>query len=130
MNDQIPSDLRYTKDHEWARRDADGLVTVGITAFAVDALGDITVVTLPRLGTEVEAGKHFGDVDSVKTVSELFAPISGTVVGVNERLQDAPELVNTSCYGEGWMVTIRPADIGALDGLLSAEQYAEHLKNV
>ncbi|HEY8375757.1 MAG TPA: glycine cleavage system protein GcvH [Nannocystis sp.] len=129
MNDAIPSDLRYTKDHEWARREADGTITVGITAHAVDSLGDITVVTLPAVGTRVEAGKHFGDIDSVKAVSELYAPVTGEVVAVNDQLESAPELVNTGCYGDGWMIRIRPADPAELDGLLSAEQYGELLRS-
>lgn len=107
MNDAIPSDLRYTKDHEWARREADGTITVGITAHAVDSLGDITVVTLPAVGTRVEAGKHFGDIDSVKAVSELYAPVTGEVVEVNQAAVDTPETVNSDPYGAGWLVRVR-----------------------
>ncbi len=119
----IPSNLRYTKDHEWARVEADGTIVVGITTHAVDALGDITMVTLPAVGTAVTAGGRFGDVDSVKAVSELFSPIDGEVVGLNEELSDAPERLNSDPYGAGWMIRIRPRDPAALDGLMTAEAY-------
>ncbi|MCY1053453.1 MULTISPECIES: glycine cleavage system protein GcvH [Nannocystis] len=125
----IPRNLRYTKDHEWARLEADGTVVVGITAHAVDNLGDVTVVGLPTVGARFSAGDSFGTVDSVKAVSELYAPLDGEVVAINERLNDTPELVNTSCYGDGWMIQIRPADPRALDGLLDADQYEAHLKS-
>jgi glycine cleavage system H protein len=118
-----PDQLRYTKDHEWARVESDGTVTVGITTHAVDQLGDITLVTLPAVGTPVEIGKRFGDIDSVKAVSELFAPISGEIVAVNDALKDSPELVNTNPYGDGWMVRIRPAHPAELDGLLTSADY-------
>lgn len=129
MSATYPTDLRYTKDHEWARIDADGDVVVGITAHAVDSLGDITLVTLPGVGERVEAHKRFGDIDSVKAVSELFSPIAGEIVEVNARLADAPELVNQNPYADGWMVKIRPADRAELDALLTSEQYAELLRN-
>ena len=125
MQEQFPSDLRYTKDHEWARLEADGTITVGITTHAVDALGDITLVTLPAVGERTEAHKRFGDIDSVKAGSERFAPVSGEVVEIHARLADAPELVNQEPYGGGWMVKIRVADRAELDALLSVEQYAE-----
>ena len=118
-----PDHLRYTKDHEWARVESDGAVTVGITTHAVDALGDITMVTLPAAGTAVEAGKRFGDIDSVKAVSELFAPLTGEIVAINDGLGDAPERVNADPYGDGWMVRIRPANPAELGGLLTAEAY-------
>lgn len=127
MQDQFPSDLRYTKDHEWARLEADGTITVGITTHAVDALGDITLVTLPEAGTRVDAHARFGDIDSVKAVSELFAPVSGEVVEVNRALADAPEAVNQAPYAGGWMIRLRPADPADLDSLLTAEQYAAHV---
>lgn len=124
MTPTRPSDnLRYTKDHEWARVESDGTVTVGITTHAVDALGDITLVTLPAVGTAVESGKHFGDIDSVKAVSDLFAPITGEIVAVNEHLANVPETVNSDPYGQGWMVRIRPSDPAQLGGLLTAEAY-------
>ncbi len=119
----IPSNLRYTKDHEWARVEADGTIAVGITTHAVDALGDITMVTLPAVGTTVTAGERFGDVDSVKAVSELFSPIDGEVVALNAELSDAPEHLNSDPYGAGWMIRIRPRDPAALDGLMTAEAY-------
>ena len=123
----IPSNLRYTTDHEWARIEADGTITVGITTHAVDQLGDITLVTLPGVGSKVTAGERFGDIDSVKAVSELFAPISGEVTAVNEHLADSPEAVNADPYGVGWMLRLRPSDSDALAGLLSAEQYIRHV---
>lgn len=123
----IPSNLRYTKDHEWARAEDDGTITVGITTHAVDQLGDITLVTLPSVGSNVNAGDRFGDVDSVKAVSELFAPLSGEIVAVNEQLGDAPESVNSDPYGRGWMIRVRPTDRAVLDGLLTAEQYIRHV---
>jgi len=124
MSTEIPSDLRYTKDHEWARKDGD-VVVVGITSHAVEQLGDITLVTLPEAGTIVTAGQSFGDVDSVKAVSELFAPLSGEVVERNALLDGAPEKVNDDPYGDGWMIKLRPKDPGELDGLMTAEQYAK-----
>ena len=124
----LPNDLRYTKDHEWARVDGD-IVTVGITTHAVDALGDITLVTLPAVGSRTEAGSRFGDIDSVKAVSELFAPITGEIVAVNDGLGSSPELVNQDPYGDGWMVKIRLADRAELDGLRDVEAYAKLLEN-
>jgi glycine cleavage system H protein len=130
MQSSYPRDLRYTKDHEWARLEADGTVAVGITAHAVDSLGDITLVTLPGAGERVEAHARFGDIDSVKAVSELFSPLTGEIVETNARLADAPELVNQEPYGGGWMIKIRPADRAEFDGLMSAEQYEELLKTL
>ena len=128
-NDSIPANLRYTKDHEWARVESDGTITVGITAYAVDSLGDITLVTLPRVGDTLTAGSQFGDVDSVKAVSQLFAPIDGEVVAVNEQLGDAPESVNADPYGVGWMLRVRPTTDAeaALSGLLDAQAYVRHI---
>lgn len=123
MSNDIPAELRYTKDHEWARRDGD-LVVVGITAHAVEQLGDITLVTLPAAGTQVKTGERFGDVDSVKAVSELFAPISGEVVATNADLENSPEKVNEEPYAGGWMIKIRPSDPAEVDGLLTATAYA------
>ncbi len=123
MSNDIPAELRYTKDHEWARREGD-LVVVGITAHAVEQLGDITLVTLPPAGTKVKAGERFGDVDSVKAVSELFAPIAGEIVATNPELENAPEKVNEEPYAGGWMIKLRPSDPGELDGLLTASAYA------
>jgi glycine cleavage system H protein len=126
----IPSDLRYTKDHEWARREADGTIVVGVTAFAVEQLGDVTLVDLPATGKKVGAHDHFGDIESVKTVSELFAPVGGEVVEVNGALEDRPELVNEDCYGAGWMIRIRPGAAGEWDGLLDAAAYEAHLASL
>ncbi len=124
MSDEIPEDLRYTKDHEWARKEGT-LLVVGITAHAVEQLGDITLVTLPEIGKEVEQGSAFGDIDSVKAVSELFAPVSGTIVACNDALEASPELVNESPYDKGWLVKIEPSDPSQLDGLLDAAAYRE-----
>jgi glycine cleavage system H protein len=123
---EYPADLRYTAEHEWVRPGADA-VRVGITAFAQDALGDIVFVTLPEEGEEVAAGSACGEVESTKSVSDIYAPISGTVVGRNPALDATPELVNTDPYGEGWMFEIRPADADAVEGLLSAEDYQAQL---
>lgn len=123
MNESIPSDRHYTEEHEWASV-ADDVVTVGITAHAVDQLGDITMVTLPKVGARFGARDAVADVDSVKAVSQIYAPIGGEIVAVNERLADAPELVNQDPYGDGWMFKIRLADRGELAGLLGAERYA------
>lgn len=120
----FPADLRYTKEHEWARKEGD-LLVVGITAHAVDQLGDITMVTLPDVGTALTAGEAFGDVDSVKAVSELYAPMDGEVVEINEGLEDAPEAVNETPYEGGWMLKIKPADPAAYDGLMDAEAYGK-----
>src|SRR6201995_1560303 len=117
-----PADLKYTKDHEWARKEAGG-IRVGITEFAVEQLGDVTLVDLPEKGTKLEATAHFGDIESVKAVSELFAPIAGTVLEVNAQLGSHPELVNESPYDKGWMLLIQPADPKELDGLLDLSGY-------
>lgn len=124
MSTEIPSDLRYTKEHEWARKDGD-VVVVGITAHAVEQLGDITLVTLPEAGTIVTAGQSFGDVDSVKAVSELFAPLTGEVVERNALLDGSPEKVNEDPYGDGWMIKLKPKDPKELDGLMSAAEYTK-----
>jgi glycine cleavage system H protein len=117
-----PSELRYTEEHEWARADG-ARVTVGITAYAQDALGDVVYVDLPATGTRVEAGQPFGEVESTKSVSDLYAPLSGTIVERNESLESQPELVNSDPYGDGWMVIIEADDAGAVDSLMSADDY-------
>jgi glycine cleavage system H protein len=123
----IPKELRYTKDHEWARVLGD-LIEVGITAYAVTQLGDVTLVDLPPIGTKLETHKRFGDIESVKTVSELFAPLAGEVAAVNEALRDQPELVNDTPYEGGWMVRIKPSDASHdLSELMDAGQYAAFL---
>lgn len=129
MSADIPGDLRYTKEHEWARADGDNIV-VGITAHAVEQLGDITMVSLPDVGSTVTAGDSFGDIDSVKAVSELYAPIDGEVVELNGELEDAPEKVNEEPYGAGWMLKLKPASADALDALMSAEDYAKYLADL
>src|ERR1700712_1221718 len=121
-----PAELKYTKDHEWARREAGG-IRVGITEFAVEQLGDVTLVDLPAKGTKLTAGAHFGDIESVKAVSELFAPLSGTVLEVNAELSDHPERVNETPYEKGWMLLIAPEAAGDFDQLLDATAYQKLL---
>ncbi|MEO0559393.1 MAG: glycine cleavage system protein GcvH [Bacteroidota bacterium] len=118
----FPDDLRYTKDHEWVRLVDDGLATVGITDYAQSELGDIVFVELEE-GMDVEAEDSFGTVEAVKTVSELFAPLAGTVEAINEDLDGSPESVNSDPYGDGWMVKIRPADAADIDALMSVDEY-------
>ncbi len=125
MND-IPKQLRYTKDHEWAV-EKNGLIEVGITAYAVEQLGDVTLVDLPEVGTKLAAHKRFGDIESVKTVSELFAPVAGEVAEINEALRDKPELINDGPYEQGWMVRLRPAAAGSLSELMDAAAYETFL---
>jgi len=124
---KYPDDLKYTKEHEWARIDGTK-ATIGITQFAVDQLGDITQVELPKEGEKLRAGEPFGTVESVKAVSDLFAPLSGTVTKVNDPLNDSPEYVNDDCYDEGWMVQIELSNAGELEKLMSADQYQEFLR--
>jgi glycine cleavage system H protein len=124
---EFPEELKYTEEHEWALVEGD-IVTVGITDFAQDALGDIVYVELPQVGTMVEAGKTFGVVESVKAVSDIYAPVSGEVVEVNEELPDAPETINTSPYEDGWMIKIKVADPSVLDDFMDAEAYQEHIE--
>jgi glycine cleavage system H protein len=121
----IPAELRYAKSHEWAKTESDGTVTVGITDYAQNSLGDITYVQVPKVGAALKAGETFGVVESVKAASDLYAPISGTVVAVNSALESAPETVNRSPYGEGWMLKIKPADATATSSLLDAAAYAK-----
>ena len=122
----IPEDLRYTPEHEWVRTAGDGpSVRVGITDYAQDALGDIVYVQLPDVGTKVTAGESFGEVESTKSVSDIYAPVDGTVTATNSALNETPELVNTDPYGEGWLVEIEPADQAALGNLLDATGYTE-----
>jgi glycine cleavage system H protein len=118
----IPEDLRYTREHEWARMKGDKVV-VGITDFAQDQLGDVVYVELPDVGDAVKKGEAFGVVESTKAVSELFAPISGKVVEVNDPLSDAPETINEDAYEEGWMIVIQPSDPKELEALMDAKAY-------
>ncbi|SHG41594.1 glycine cleavage system protein GcvH [Ornithinibacillus halophilus] len=120
----LPKDLLYSEEHEWVKKE-DGKVRIGITDFAQDELGDIVFVELPEVGEEIEADEPFGSVESVKTVSELYAPISGKIVEVNEELEDSPELVNESPYESAWMIVVEPSDESEFDNLLSAEAYKE-----
>ncbi|MET8310663.1 MULTISPECIES: glycine cleavage system protein GcvH [unclassified Micromonospora] len=121
----IPEDLRYTAEHEWVLGNGTGSVRVGITHFAQDALGDIVYVQLPEAGAAVAAGDSLGEIESTKSVSEIYAPLAGTVAARNEALGDTPELINTDPYGAGWLVEITPADPTAVDGLLTAGAYRE-----
>lgn len=120
----LPKELKYSEEHEWVKTE-DGKVRIGITDFAQSELGDIVFVELPEVGDEIEADEPFGSVESVKTVSELYAPISGKVVEVNEELDDSPELVNESPYEKAWMIVVEPADASEVDKLMSAGEYAE-----
>jgi glycine cleavage system H protein len=124
---EYPDQLRYTSEHEWVQPVGEDRVRVGITAYAQDALGDIVFVSLPDEGATVSAGSSVGEVESTKSVSDLYAPISGTVVGRNEALDANPDLVNTDPYGEGWMFEVEPADPGAVEALLTSEQYRGQL---
>lgn len=122
---EYPGDLRYTREHEWAALEEGDRVRVGITDFAQDALGDVVYVDLPEVGTEVRAGEAFGEVESTKSVSDLFSPVSGKVVERNAALDDTPELVNQEPYGDGWMVVIEMSDREELADLLDADQYRQ-----
>ena len=124
---EFPEELKYTEDHEWVLAD-DDLCTVGITDHAQEALGDIVFVELPAVGAKVKAGKAFAVVESVKAVSDVYAPISGTVEEINEELPDEPEVINTSPYEDGWMVKIRADDLSQLDDLMDADAYQEFLE--
>lgn len=130
MSTDYPNDLRYTKEHEWARPEQGGgkVVTIGITKFAVESLGDITQVDLPKEGEELKKDAVFGTVESVKAVSDLFAPVTGKVVKVNDPLGDSPEYVNEDCYDEGWMIQLEMKDPKELDALMTADQYQAYLK--
>lgn len=120
-----PEDLKYTREHEWIRDNGDGTATVGVTDFAQSELGDIVFVELEEIGFEFDQDEVFGTVEAVKTVSELFAPVAGEIVEINEKLEDEPELVNDDPYGEGWMVKIKVTKADELDGLMSVEKYKE-----
>ncbi len=120
-------DVKYTKDHEWAKLDGD-LVTIGLSDYAQDQLGEIVFVELPEEGDTFDQGDEFGSVESVKAVSEIYLPISGEVVEVNGDLEDAPELVNNDCYAGGWLVKIKPEDPSQLDGMMDQGAYLEMLK--
>lgn len=125
----IPKDLKYAATHEWSRLEADGTVTVGITDHAQDALGDVVYVELPEVGTHMDAQGEIAVVESVKAASDIYAPIAGTVIAVNEVLDDTPETVNQDPYGDGWFFRLQPDDAGELDRLLDADGYAEVCAN-
>ncbi|TCO51612.1 glycine cleavage system H protein [Kribbella antiqua] len=122
-----PEDLKYTAEHEWVKADGEGPVRVGITDFAQDALGDIVYVQLPDVGSTVRAGDACGELESTKSVSDLFAPVNGTVTAVNEALADQPDLVNSDPYGEGWLLDIDVEDADEVNALMDAETYQGQL---
>jgi len=121
----IPTDRKYSATHEWFKVDGE-IVTVGITLFAADELTDVTYVDLPTPGTAVEAGGEFGEIESVKATSELVSAISGEIVEINAALEDAPELVNTDPFGDGWMVRVKPSNLGPINALMDAADYESH----
>lgn len=125
----LPEDLRYAKDHEWARADGDS-TRIGIDDYAQDQLGDIVFVELPQAGDKFAKGDEFGTVESVKAVSELFMPIGGEILSVNTALEESPELVNNSPYEEGWMIEVKPDDPAEMDGLMDKNAYMEMLKGL
>ena len=125
----IPAELKYTKSHEWVRREADGTVTVGITDHAQDLLGDMVFVELPEPGRAVKAGQECAVVESVKAASDVYSPLSGEVVAVNEAISDNPELVNQAPYGDGWMMRIKPSSPAEMDALLDADGYQAQVES-
>ncbi|MBC2704476.1 glycine cleavage system protein GcvH [Desulfobacula sp.] len=128
INDlNLPDDVKYTKDHEWAKLSED-IVTIGINDYAQDQLGEIVFVELPEVGDTFSEGDEFGSVESVKAVSEMYIPISGEIVEINESLEDAPELVNESCYDDGWIIKVKPDDVSELDNLMNKAAYLDMLK--
>ena len=122
---EYPEDLRYTKEHEWVRNEDGDRVRVGITDFAQDALGDVVYCDIPEEGAEVQAGEPFGEVESTKSVSDVYSPVSGRVVERNGVLEDQPELVNEDPYGEGWMIIVEVSDISEIESLMEAAEYRE-----
>ena len=122
-----PPDLKYTKEHEWVRVESGGLCTVGITAFAVESLGDIVYLELPDVGDQLTQEAQFGEVESVKAVSELYAPVTGSVAEVNQGVVDTPEVVNDSPYGDGWLLKVEVDDASEVDNLMTAEEYDQLL---
>ena len=121
----IPEDLRYTAEHEWVRSVDGGRVRIGITHYAQDALGDVVFVSRPELGATVSAGQALGEVESTKSVSEIYAPLAGEVVARNDALESHPEVINSDPYGEGWIVELAPSDAAAVDGLLDSAAYQQ-----
>lgn len=125
---EYPDDLKYTKEHEWARL-SDGRVTVGVTDYAQDALGEVVFLELPEIDADVSKEDAFGVIESVKAANDLFAPVSGRVVEVNGTLVESPEMVNTDPYGEGWLIAVEPSDLAELDDLMTAKEYAEYVRS-
>lgn len=123
----IPSELKYATSHEWVRNDGNGIVTVGITEHAQELLGDMVFVELPEIDDEVSTGDDVAVAESVKAASDIYAPVTGTVVEINEELEDAPELVNSDAYGDGWMFKVKIEDESELDNLLDAQGYADSI---
>ncbi len=122
---QTPTELKYASSHEWARLEEDGTVTIGITDHAQEALGDVVFVELPEVGTTLAAAEEAGVVESVKAASDIYAPLGGDVIAINEQLEDEPETVNSDPYNDGWFYKLQPSDISELDALMSAEDYLE-----
>ena len=123
----LPEDVKYTKDHEWAKQDGD-IITIGINDYAQDQLGEVVFVEMPEVGDSFSQGDEFGSVESVKAVSEIYIPVSGEVVEINEALEDEPELVNNDCYNNGWLIRIKPEDPSEMDNLMDKAAYLEMLK--
>lgn len=123
----LPEDIKYTDDHEWAKKE-NGLITIGINDYAQDQLGEIVFVEMPETGDTFSKGDEFGSVESVKAVSEMYIPVSGEIVEINEELEDAPELVNEECYDQGWIIKVKPDDPQEFDSLMDKEAYFEMLK--
>ena len=126
---EIPGDLKFLKSHEWARAEDNGLVRVGISDHAQGQLGDVVYVELPEVGASVQAGHGVATVESVKAASDIYSPVSGEIVEVNEALADSPETINEDAYGEGWLFAVKPSDRAELDELMNADAYAEQLEN-
>lgn len=125
----VPSDLKFTKSHEWVRDEGDGIVTIGISDHAQELLGDLVFVELPEVGANLDAGSDCAVVESVKAASDVYAPVSGEVLAVNEDLADAPETINTDAYGDGWMFRMKLSEPGELSALMGAEAYTEHAES-
>jgi glycine cleavage system H protein len=124
---KFPDNVRYSQDHEWARKQGDS-ITVGISDFAQDQLGDVVFVELPEVGSSLDKGQEFGTVESVKAVSELFMPVAGEILEINSKLEDSSELINNDPYGDGWMIKVKAADPGDFDQLMDRDAYLVHLK--
>lgn len=128
INDlNLPDDVKYTKDHEWGKLSND-IITIGINDYAQDQLGEVVFVELPEIGDTFSQGDEFGSVESVKAVSEIYIPVSGEVVEINEGLEDAPELVNTDCYNKGWLIKVKPENVSEMDNLMDKAAYLDMLK--